>query len=101
MGQGSFGSVRAAVLQSDPTREFAVKIFNKKNSDPKHMKLFLKEIELLKYLNHPYIVNFHEVYENKHEMFIVQEMLRGGELSDRIKLRGGKISEIEAKKYLL
>lgn len=77
-----------------------MKIFDKKNSDPKHLKLFLKEIELLKYLNHPYIVNFYEVYENRNEMFIVQEMLRGGELSDRIKLRGGKISETEARKYL-
>jgi calcium-dependent protein kinase len=33
--------------------------------------LLLNEVELLKYLNHPTIVDFYEIYESKNKFYIV------------------------------
>lgn len=53
------------------------------------------EVEILKNLNHPNIVRLFEVYENKDNIFLVQELCDGRELFDEISNRK-KFSEMEA-----
>lgn len=100
LGKGAFGSVREATLKLNPKKDFAVKVISKRNTSKSGLRLFLKEVELLKYFDHPYIVKFYEVYENKNNFYLVQEVLRGGELNNRLSLRHGKLDEKEAKKYM-
>merc|ERR1719499_2538837 len=49
------------------------------------LKSMQSEIDIMRRLNHKYIVNMFGTYETKHDLHIVMEECRGGELFDRIK----------------
>lgn len=101
IGEGGFGIVLKAQLKgdSDPNRYFAIKIIDKKKANKKDLSIFLKEIELLKLIDHPYLVNFHEVYEDSKKFYIVLEYLEGGELMNKLEYNPKGLSEAVAKKY--
>lgn len=44
----------------------------------------LREVILLKELDHPNIIRMHEVYEEKASFYLVTEICEGGELFDVI-----------------
>ena len=45
---------------------------------------FKNEIEVLKNLDHPHAVKLFEVFEDDTKYYIVQELIKGGELFDEI-----------------
>jgi len=45
---------------------------------------FLNEVHALKTLDHPNIIKLFEIYEDKDNVYLVQELCTGGELFDRI-----------------
>jgi len=89
---GQFGYA----LQAEhlPTHEVrAVKVISKarftRSADKEfHFAQLRSEIEVMKRMDHPNIIKFHEVFENETELYIVMEMCSGGELFDRIKEKG-------------
>jgi len=46
------------------------------------------EINILQSMNHKYIIKLYDVYESKHQLHLVMEECKGGELFDRIKSKG-------------
>ncbi|CAL8353245.1 unnamed protein product [Merluccius merluccius] len=59
--------------------EYSVKIIDKARKDP------AEEIEiLLRYGQHPNIITLKEVYDSGHTVYLVQDMLRGDELLDKV-----------------
>jgi calcium-dependent protein kinase len=76
--KGGFGQVVKARLRSHPDHQYAVKVIKKK--DDYTDSLALREIELLKSMDHPHIVSFREVYQDQQYMYIVLELLEGGDL---------------------
>ncbi|KAK0144283.1 Ribosomal protein S6 kinase alpha-2 [Merluccius polli] len=59
--------------------EYSVKIIDKARKDP------AEEIEiLLRYGQHPNIITLKEVYDGGHTVYLVQDMLRGDELLDKV-----------------
>ncbi|XP_063048056.1 ribosomal protein S6 kinase alpha-2 [Engraulis encrasicolus] len=74
--------------------EYAVKIIDKAKKDPS------EEIEiLLRYGQHPNIITLKDVYDDGKFVYLVMELMRGGELLDRI-LRHKCFSEREASAVL-
>jgi len=58
-------------------------------------KEFLREeIQIIRQINHPNVVEMKDVYETKKYMYILMECVEGGELFDRIK--SNEIKEKEA-----
>lgn len=52
-------------------------------------KLLLREIDIMKKVgNHPNILKLHEVFETKNFLYLVLELVTGGELFDQIVARG-------------
>jgi len=99
-GEGSFGSVCKGTLKIDASREFAIKtILKKKDATSDESKMVMREIELMKILDHPNIVQFYEVYEDKQRYFLVLELLEGGDLFDRL-TESESFSEEETKGYI-
>lgn len=49
---------------------------------------FIKEISILKNLDHPNIVKLYETYQDKENIYLVMELCSGGELFDRIISQG-------------
>jgi serine/threonine protein kinase len=62
----------------------AVKIIDKTVVAPEEKSLLRTEIAVLKLVNHPNIIRMKGLYESKKYMYIVMEMLKGGELFEHI-----------------
>ncbi|KAM6969025.1 ribosomal protein S6 kinase alpha-1 isoform 2-T2 [Tautogolabrus adspersus] len=93
IGMGSFSVCKRCVHKATNT-EYAVKMIDKTSTDP------AEEIEiLLRYGQHPNIITLKDVYDNNKQVFLVTELMRGGELLDRI-LKQKSFSEREASAVL-
>lgn len=106
LGTGAFSEVRLAESKDNPGQHFAVKIIDKKALKGKEESLE-NEIRVLRRfsanhhnndtaaesrtgdrLTHPNIVQLYETYEDKSKIYLVMELVTGGELFDRIVEKG-------------
>ncbi|ELW63305.1 Ribosomal protein S6 kinase alpha-2 [Tupaia chinensis] len=93
IGVGSYSVCKRCVHKATDA-EYAVKIIDKSKRDPS------EEIEiLLRYGQHPNIITLKDVYDDGKYVYLVTELMRGGELLDRI-LRQRCFSEREASDVL-
>uniref|UniRef100_A0A8C6AZ65 Ribosomal protein S6 kinase n=4 Tax=Odontoceti TaxID=9722 RepID=A0A8C6AZ65_MONMO len=89
IGVGSYSECKRCVHKAT-TMEYAVKVIDKSKRDPS------EEIEiLLRYGQHPNIITLKDVYDDGKHVYLVTELMRGGELLDKI-LRQKFFSEREA-----
>ncbi|XP_070800071.1 ribosomal protein S6 kinase alpha-3 isoform X1 [Pituophis catenifer annectens] len=94
IGVGSY-SICKRCIHKTTNMEYAVKIIDKSKRDP------TEEIEiLLRYGQHPNIITLKDVYDDGKYVFLVTELMKGGELLDKI-LRQKFFSEREASAVLL
>jgi formylglycine-generating enzyme required for sulfatase activity len=63
-------------------------------------KRFGAEVLNLAQLGHPHIIRIHDVGEDDGVPFAVVEFLRGGDLSDRIRTSGGRLSPAQCMEWL-
>ncbi|XP_053984101.1 calcium/calmodulin-dependent protein kinase type 1 isoform X1 [Hylaeus volcanicus] len=87
LGTGAFSEVRLAESKDRPNQMFAVKIIDKKALKGKEDSLE-NEIKVLRRLTHPNIVQLLETFEDKHKVYLIMELVTGGELFDRIVEKG-------------
>ncbi len=92
LGQGSYGKVKKVYhLKLGEFR--AMKIVNKKLHSSHN------EIEILRKISHPNIVNIFEIYEDKTKYYIMSEFCEGGELFTAIAEKGF-FNEFEASRII-
>ena len=92
LGQGSYGKVKK-VLHKQLNEYRAMKIVNKKLASSSN------EIEILRKISHPNIVNIFEIFEDKKKYYIMSEFCDGGELFSAIAEKGF-FTELEANKLI-
>ncbi|GAB5584730.1 ribosomal protein S6 kinase alpha-3 isoform X2 [Prionailurus iriomotensis] len=93
IGVGSY-SVCKRCIHTATNMEFAVKIIDKSKRDPS------EEIEILmRYGQHPNIITLKDVYDDGRYVYLVTDLMKGGELLDRI-LKKKCFSEREASDVL-
>lgn len=73
----------------------AVKIMEKLGRPDKDIMLMRREIEVMRRIDHPNCIKFYDVYESRDKIFIVMELLSGGNMLDRI-VAAEHFSEAEA-----
>lgn len=95
--EGAFGKVVKARLREEFTQMYAVKVIRKK--DEFKDSLAMREIELLRKMDHPNIVKFKEVYEDYAYFYIVLEYLNGGDLHQNLE-KSETFSESLTKEYI-
>ena len=78
LGSGQFGKVRRAVSVFDPSLEVAVKSIDK--TKIKTPETFMREVEILRLMDHPNIVKIFETFEDSKSYHIVMELCQGKEL---------------------
>ena len=83
LGQGSFSTVRRAT-QISIQIDRAVKIIAKNSISSSQQLMLVDEVETLKALDHPNIIQVIEIIEDRSKLNIVTELCTGGELFDRI-----------------
>jgi len=86
--------VKRAVRKSDG-QQFAVKVIKKSKLNAEELAVVHDEVEIMHKVNHPNCVQLFEMFENNKKMYMVLELLTGGELFDRI-VKKGSYSEKEA-----
>lgn len=86
LGRGNFASVYKAVCRR--TGEMvAVKVIDKTrflNMSTTRFNAQVKEAEVLSKINHKYIVQFRDLIRTEDSIYVVTELLRGGELFERL-----------------
>ncbi|KAF8117863.1 hypothetical protein N665_0008s0203 [Sinapis alba] len=98
LGSGSFAVVWLAKHRSSGL-EVAIKEIDKKLLNPKVRDSLLKEISILRTIDHPNIIRLHESIETGDRIFLVLEYCSGGDLAEYINLHG-KVSEPVAKHFM-
>eukprot|EP00826_Nyctotherus_ovalis_P023116 TRINITY_DN1779_c0_g1_i11.p1 TRINITY_DN1779_c0_g1~~TRINITY_DN1779_c0_g1_i11.p1 ORF type:complete len:172 (-),score=40.33 TRINITY_DN1779_c0_g1_i11:1138-1653(-) len=80
-------------------QEVAIKVMKKKDLVEKKMQgKVMREMCLVQKLKHPHLSRIYEVITDKKKVYMVMELVRGGELFDTIERRG-KLSEKQARVY--
>lgn len=78
LGNGSYSLCKRCIYKENG-KEYAVKIIDKSKRECD------EEVEiLLRYGQHPNVVTLYDVYEDASSIYLVMELLRGGELLDKI-----------------
>ena len=98
IGGGNFGTVRLAHNLKDPQMLYAVKSILRSNIK-QDVKPLEEELEILRGLDHPNIIKFHETYVDFRYIHIVMELATGGELFDKI-VQSKRFSEARAANYM-
>ena len=93
LGQGSSAAVYEA-RQKRTGREFAIKVI-KRDGDMNDEESMTTELEILKSVHHRYILNCHELFETPQCIWVVMEIIRGGELLELL-IEGGVYTERDA-----
>ena len=98
LGSGAFSKVKLAT-DIETGQKWAIKIIDKEQLAREHLEEQLKrEIAIMKSLNHPHIVHLREVMQTANHIYMVLEVIKGGELFDRI-VESKKFDEATARRF--
>jgi len=98
LGTGSFAVVKRATRKSDG-KEFAIKVIKKQKLSAEELAIVHDEVEIMHKINHAHCVKLYEMFETSKRLYMVMELLTGGELFDRIVAKGS-FSEKEASEVI-
>ncbi|XP_044501166.1 CBL-interacting serine/threonine-protein kinase 9-like isoform X2 [Mangifera indica] len=98
LGEGSFAKVKVA-KNVETGESVAIKILDR-NQVLRHkmVEQIKREISTMKLIKHPNVIKIIEVMASKTKIFIVLELVHGGELFDKI-ANNGRLTEDEARSY--
>lgn len=104
IGRGGFGKVWK-VCQKKYKKEFALKEMSKaKVIDKRSEKSIRAERDLLSQLRHPFIVNMHYSFQDNHTLYLVMDLLTGGDMRyhlSKMNHRKLNFTEEQASKFTL
>eukprot|EP01036_Dinobryon_divergens_P025944 gene25944-34543_t len=98
LGHGTFATVRLATRLSDGA-DFAVKIVKRSSLSREDENALKMEIQILQSTAHHHIISIKEVFYCRNFVYMVMDLMTGGELFDRIVMKD-HYSEREAKDAL-
>ncbi|KAG9261744.1 death-associated protein kinase 1 [Astyanax mexicanus] len=102
LGSGQFAVVRKCRKKSTGL-EYAAKFIKKRRSKSSRRGVskddIEREVSILKEIKHPNVITLHDVFENKHEVILILELVAGGELFDFLAEKES-LSEEEATEFL-
>lgn len=106
LGKGNFSKVYRAINEVTSTRWLipdevvAIKVVELSSiKTPALVQLLYSEIDILKTLHHPNVLNCLEVFTSANNCYIITELCDGGDVETRIRTRGF-LEEREARKLI-
>ena len=84
LGSGAFATVFECTRTDAPGTKLAVKVIAKNKMDESQDLFIRQEIDILRKLNHRNVLRFEDCFEDSSSIFVVTELLEGGELFDQI-----------------
>jgi len=83
LGEGAYSVVKLAFNKFTGAKS-AVKIVNRTDISPEDDLALKQEVDIMRQLNHPNIINCYDFFEEEKNYYVVLEYMDGGELFDRI-----------------
>jgi len=100
IGEGGFSIVKKIRDKKNHNNAFAAKIVDKSSLCARTQGALQEEIRILQMLDHPNIIQFHDVYEGNSKYYLVTELMAGGPISGYIASKKSRILEGEASHIL-
>ncbi|KAJ3102282.1 hypothetical protein HDU97_000639 [Phlyctochytrium planicorne] len=99
LGRGNFATVKLSVDKQTGER-CAVKVIDRRrfSLNAKLIQSFYREVEILRSLSHRHVVGFRDYFEEGDMIYLVQELVSGGDLLQYVNKRG-RLKEHEAKVF--
>jgi calcium/calmodulin-dependent protein kinase I len=94
LGRGAFSIVYLTTQRASGV-QYAVKVINKKDLGKDYEKNLKMEVDILKKVNHPNIIALKELFDTPDKLYLIMELVTGGELFDKI-VEKGSYTESEA-----
>lgn len=94
LGKGNFAIVRLGIHRLTQC-QVAIKIVEKNDLDQDNLNKIYREIEIMRTLHHPNIIQLYQVMETDSMMYIVTEFAANGEIFDHL-VSNGKMDETRA-----
>eukprot|EP00164_Ancoracysta_twista_P005762 GFYU01007919.1.p1 GENE.GFYU01007919.1~~GFYU01007919.1.p1 ORF type:complete len:466 (+),score=147.70 GFYU01007919.1:273-1670(+) len=98
IGRGAVSVVKAATRRGTQEK-YAVKIIEKERFDHSFQRM-VEEVSIMLYVDNPNVMALKKIYETDNKIFLVMELLKGGELFDRV-VNQGSFSEKDARAIVL
>ena len=96
LGNGGFGTVYSGLHKRSQT-PCAIKQISKASLDTdRKLELNRNEFEIMEEITHPHIVRTFELMEDSRNYYIIMEVMKGGNLMDKIASRKSGFSEHNA-----
>lgn len=83
LGKGSFATVKRAIHKKTGD-VYAVKIIRKQELQPEELRAINDEVKIMSAIKHDHCVGLYDMFESPRKVYMVLELLDGGELFDRI-----------------
>jgi serine/threonine protein kinase len=96
IGKGNFAVVKLA-NHTITNVKVAVKIIDKTRLDVENRRKVAREVEIMKQLDHPNIIQLFQVMETAHHIYLVTEYASKGEIFEYL-IHNGHMNEDEARK---
>lgn len=98
LGTGTFSKVRVGT-HTETKKQYAIKIMDKELVKEEQAEEQIgREISLFKDLSHPFIVKMHEVIQTETHMYIVLDLVSGGDLQTKLQEQV-KLDESVGRRY--
>ncbi|KAN0016207.1 hypothetical protein ACTFIV_010073 [Dictyostelium citrinum] len=94
LGRGAFSIVYLGE-HKQTKQQYAIKVINKSELGKDYEKNLKMEVDILKKVNHPNIIALKELFDTPEKLYLVMELVTGGELFDKI-VEKGSYSEADA-----
>ncbi len=94
IGRGKFSVVKRAISKLSG-KELAVKIIDKKSLNQKEIEFLRTELEILKVVRHPNLVQIYDITEFRDKVYIFMEYMEFGELNRYIRKRTESLPSAE------
>ncbi|XP_078491298.1 serine/threonine-protein kinase BRSK2 [Ciona intestinalis] len=97
LGKGQTGLVKMGIHCSTG-KKVAIKVVNREKLSENVINKVEREIAIMKLIDHPHILGLYDVYENKKYLYLILELISGGELFDYL-VRKGRLTPREARHF--
>eukprot|EP00761_Pharyngomonas_kirbyi_P000234 gb/GECH01000234.1/.p1 GENE.gb/GECH01000234.1/~~gb/GECH01000234.1/.p1 ORF type:complete len:522 (+),score=119.99 gb/GECH01000234.1/:1-1566(+) len=89
LGEGSMGKVKLGIHRETGQR-VAIKILKKNilTAEPKLRRKVEREIAIMRLMDHPHVLHLYDVFQTSKYLFLVMELVEGGELFQYLVKRG-------------
>jgi serine/threonine protein kinase len=98
--KGNKGNIYEATMRNDPSQKIAIKIIQKRGMNEDELLNLIREVEILRKVDHMNIVKYLETYDEADYIYLCMELIEGQDLLQKV-IETKAFTELEASRIML